>query len=110
MTIYYGAVHLSHVRLASGTVKKVIEINSCLLGTMAGGAGMSLSDRSCYIEADTNQLIVNTGRRTLVFNADCTNYATESVSLSLQQANTSATWFTATRAWVSVWYGILPFI
>jgi hypothetical protein len=25
--------------LASGTVKKVIEINSFLLGTMAGGAG-----------------------------------------------------------------------
>ena len=26
---------------ASGTVKKVIEINPYLLGTMAGGAGMS---------------------------------------------------------------------
>jgi 20S proteasome subunit beta 5 len=28
--------------LASGTVKKVIEINPYLLGTMAGGAGMKL--------------------------------------------------------------------
>ena len=27
--------------LASGTVKKVIEINPYLLGTMAGGAGVS---------------------------------------------------------------------
>lgn len=27
---------------ASGTVKKVIEINPYLLGTMAGGAGVSL--------------------------------------------------------------------
>jgi 20S proteasome subunit beta 5 len=29
--------------LASGTVKKVIEINPYLLGTMAGGAGMRLT-------------------------------------------------------------------
>jgi 20S proteasome subunit beta 5 len=28
-------------RIASGTVKKVIEINPYLLGTMAGGAGVS---------------------------------------------------------------------
>jgi len=28
--------------LASGTVKKVIEINPYLLGTMAGGAGVSV--------------------------------------------------------------------
>jgi 20S proteasome alpha/beta subunit len=30
---------------ASGTVKKVIEINPYLLGTMAGGAGVS----SCFL-------------------------------------------------------------
>lgn len=29
--------------IASQTVKKVIEINSCLLGTMAGGAAVSMS-------------------------------------------------------------------
>ena len=29
----------AYMRLASGTVKKVIEINPYLLGTMAGGAG-----------------------------------------------------------------------
>lgn len=34
-------VHLSHNCSASGTVKKVIEINPYLLGTMAGGAGAS---------------------------------------------------------------------
>lgn len=28
--------------IASQTVKKVIEINNCLLGTMAGGAAVSL--------------------------------------------------------------------
>ena len=30
--------------IASQTVKKVIEINSCLLGTMAGGAAVRLDD------------------------------------------------------------------
>jgi len=30
---------LTYFQLASGTVKKVIEINKFLLGTMAGGAG-----------------------------------------------------------------------
>ena len=30
---------MSPLSLASGTVKKVIEINKFLLGTMAGGAG-----------------------------------------------------------------------
>lgn len=34
--------------IASQTVKKVIEINSCLLGTMAGGAAVSLSDFMRY--------------------------------------------------------------
>lgn len=32
-------VTLFMFRIASGTVKKVIEINAFLLGTMAGGAG-----------------------------------------------------------------------
>lgn len=30
--------------IASQTVKKVIEINNCLLGTMAGGAAVSLGE------------------------------------------------------------------
>lgn len=42
--------------IASQTVKKVIEINSCLLGTMAGGAAVSLigvedNDINAYIHA-----------------------------------------------------------
>lgn len=37
--------NIKHV-LASGTVKKVIEINPYLLGTMAGGAGQC-SFRTC---------------------------------------------------------------
>ena len=32
--------NLTSLQLASGTVKKVIEINKYLLGTMAGGAGV----------------------------------------------------------------------
>ena len=32
--------------IASQTVKKVLEINSCLLGTMAGGAAVSCLDTS----------------------------------------------------------------
>jgi len=31
--------------IASQTVKKVIEINNCLLGTMAGGAAVSLLEQ-----------------------------------------------------------------
>ena len=38
---------------ASGTVKKVIEINPYLLGTMAGGAGVS----SCDIQVASGRLI-----------------------------------------------------
>lgn len=34
-------LRVSHRSAASGTVKKVIEINPYLLGTMAGGAGQS---------------------------------------------------------------------
>lgn len=34
-------LRIADTALASGTVKKVIEINPYLLGTMAGGAGMS---------------------------------------------------------------------
>lgn len=35
--------------IASQTVKKIIEINSCLLGTMAGGAAVS-SDQSVEVQ------------------------------------------------------------
>ena len=34
-----GVPRIAYTTLASGTVKKVIEINPYLLGTMAGGAG-----------------------------------------------------------------------
>jgi len=35
----YTSVSIDIILIASGTVKKVIEINPYLLGTMAGGAG-----------------------------------------------------------------------
>ena len=36
--------------IASQTVKKVIEINSCLLGTMAGGAAVCVDPRQDVLE------------------------------------------------------------
>lgn len=38
---------------ASGTVKKVIEINPYLLGTMAGGAGVTLYWSQNFLIANT---------------------------------------------------------
>ena len=40
--------------IASQTVKKVIEINSCLLGTMAGGAAVRTSISGGDIEGRTD--------------------------------------------------------
>lgn len=42
--------------IASQTVKKVIEINSCLLGTMAGGAAVCL-DLHNFLLAPSNKTI-----------------------------------------------------
>ena len=39
--------------IASQTVKKVIEINNCLLGTMAGGAAVSLGEEIVMEQIDT---------------------------------------------------------
>ncbi len=72
--------------IASGTVKKVIEINPYLLGTMAGGA------------ADCQYWETYLG-----INADCTSCATRSASRSPLLASTSAISYTATRAWVFRW-------
>ena len=65
--------------LASGTVKKVIEINPYLLGTMAGGAGESfpcaILDLS-HVDSMLGrflQRIVNIGKRISGFRADSTS-------------------------------------
>ena len=74
--------------LASGTVKKVIEINPYLLGTMAGGAGMY---SFVLLFENPNRKVkptVNTGKLTLVFNVDYTSSATRSASLSQLHLNT----------------------
>ncbi|MAD86359.1 MAG: hypothetical protein CL912_25660 [Deltaproteobacteria bacterium] len=47
--------------IASQTVKKVIEINSCLLGTMAGGAAVRSSQ--AYSTHQTCEQIDRTNRR-----------------------------------------------
>ncbi len=41
-TLYHTVSYTKSRPTASGTVKKVIEINPYLLGTMAGGAGLSV--------------------------------------------------------------------
>jgi len=43
--------------IASQTVKKVIEINNCLLGTMAGGAAVRLSSTRQRIVADDGIIV-----------------------------------------------------
>lgn len=61
-------LQILNVTAASGTVKKVIEINPYLLGTMAGGAGMLLVAfcMNMFLTSDANdQPTANTGRRTL---------------------------------------------
>ena len=45
--------------IASQTVKKVIEINNCLLGTMAGGAAVRLS-------GEEKPVMVQTGTKTRI--------------------------------------------
>jgi hypothetical protein len=89
---------LTQLDPASGTVKKVIEINPYLLGTMAGGAGSYLF-LSTVLLSIFSQPTVNSGRRILECNADCTSYETRNESLSLLQANISAISVIATRVW-----------
>lgn len=60
---------------ASGTVKKVIEINPYLLGTMAGGAGTYHALLIVHLLI-CEQPIVSSGRRTSACNADCMSFAT----------------------------------
>ena len=43
--------------IASQTVKKVIEINNCLLGTMAGGAAVSLQEENAMEVTGTEDRI-----------------------------------------------------
>jgi 20S proteasome alpha/beta subunit len=44
--------------IASQTVKKVIEINNCLLGTMAGGAAVSLHFPASTIRAASGDYMI----------------------------------------------------
>ena len=68
--------------IASQTVKKVIEINNCLLGTMAGGA--AVSSFSSWIRYDQSLFpthrIASTGLLILECNVDCMNSATSAES------------------------------
>ena len=86
--------------IASQTVKKVIEINSCLLGTMAGGAavGNRTMQRPRRIML-TQDRIANTGWHTWACNAASTSSDTSAASPSPQRPRSSRTWSTHTRAW-----------
>ena len=92
--------------IASQTVKKVIEINPQLLGTMAGGAAVRLSNQDPKIRRTEYGLIymihrtVNTGSRTSACNAASTNSDTSNASRSPQHQRFSPTSSTHTRVWV----------
>lgn len=88
--------------IASQTVKKVIEINNCLLGTMAGGAAVSLD---LITEVLTKLIMyhnrtVNTGWLTWGCNAVFTSSVTSAAYQSQQPRRSSQILSTRTRAWV----------
>jgi hypothetical protein len=93
-------IELTGRLLASGTVKKVIEINPYLLGTMAGGAGACIPPIVKKCTLTLLQLIANIGRLTSECNADCTNCETRNASRLLLLANTFAILCTAIKEWV----------
>lgn len=89
--------------IASQTVKKVIEINNCLLGTMAGGAAVRIHQHmlgkergSCVLTYDRT---ANTGSHTWACNAASTSSDTSAVSPLLRRPRSWPTWSTRTRAW-----------
>jgi 20S proteasome alpha/beta subunit len=87
--------------IASQTVKKVIEINNCLLGTMAGGAAVSLVvDEDSRSKADIIiYRIASTGFHTLECNVDFMSFATSAVSLSQRHRRSWLTLYIPTKVW-----------
>lgn len=89
--------------IASQTVKKVIEINPVLLGTMAGGAAVSFllmkQTPSNKLLTRTAHRTVNTGSPTSECNVDSTSSATSAASPSPPHRKSSPTLSTATKAW-----------
>ncbi len=88
--------------IASQTVKKVIEINNCLLGTMAGGAavGLYLAPRLSTKLIPDDTRTVNTGWLILGCNADFTSSVTSVAFRSQQPRRSSRIWSTPIKAWV----------
>jgi 20S proteasome subunit beta 5 len=80
--------------IASQTVKKVIEINNCLLGTMAGGAAV------CTFTFVHGQTLTraNTGSHTSACNAASTSSDTSAAYPLPPRPRSSQTWYTRTRA------------
>ena len=70
-------------------MKKVIEINPYLLGTMAGGAGELFCATGILFKLSTfvSKLTVNIGRHTLESIAVCMNFVTVNVYQYLQPAS-----------------------
>jgi hypothetical protein len=86
--------------IASQTVKKVIEINSCLLGTMAGGAAVSQEHKGHGDDdADVDNRTASTGSPSWVCNAAFTSFATSAASRSPQPPRSSPISSIRTRAW-----------
>ncbi len=82
-------------------MKKVIEINNCLLGTMAGGAAVSLVfDEDSGFKADIIiDRIASTGFHTLECYVDFMSFATSAVSLSQRHRRYWLTLFILTKVW-----------
>lgn len=102
--------------IASQTVKKVIEINSTLLGTMAGGAAVSLDaepyprpSRLALVQptslrrANAAYRIASTGLHTLASSVAYTNSVTNAAFLSPQPRRSLQTWSILTKGWVYLW-------
>jgi hypothetical protein len=85
--------------IASQTVKKVIEINNCLLGTMAGGAAVSAPTPPLPPPPSNTRRTANTGSPTWACSAVCTSCDTSAAFPSPPPPRSSPTSSTHTRAW-----------
>ena len=97
---------------ASATVKKVIEINPYLLGTMAGGAAdCSYWERVLAMECrlECHRIVQYIGVRSRLLtppNLSTTGYMsfeTKNASVWLQLRSFSVTWYTTIAAWAFLW-------
>ena len=91
--------------IGSGSVKKIIEINKFLLGTMAGGAAdctywervLSKQVRLSFHFSMRGNIRLEPWFKPVTCSVDCTSCGIERGSVSLLPASCSPTWLTITR-------------